>query len=65
MKTKYAFFIILIGFAVDMVGVLFRITHWSYASQLLAVASVIKIIGSILFLYKLFTYPKFKEFWNW
>ncbi|WP_441556470.1 GldL-related protein [Chryseobacterium sp. 2TAF14] len=69
MKTKHTFLIFLTGFLINIVGAFFKITHWSFgifnANIIFTIGSIFEIIGALLFLYKLFTYPKFKDFMNW
>jgi|UPI000645D4A0 hypothetical protein len=65
MKTKHAFLIFLIGFLTNVIGSFLKIVHFSNANLFLAIGSTIEIIGGLLILYKLFTYPKFRDFMNW
>lgn len=65
MKTKHAILIFLLGFLTNLGGAFLKIVHFSNANLFLTIGSAIKIIGAILILYKLFTYPKFKDFMNW
>lgn len=65
MKTKYAIIIFLIGFLINIVGAFLKITHWGGANLFFTIGSLIEIIGIIIFIYKLLTYPKFKDFLNW
>ena len=65
MKTKYAIIIILTGIGFHIVGALFKIMHWPLGGLILFVASILEAVGIILFMYKLLTYPKFKDFLNW
>ena len=65
MKTKHAFLIFLTGFLTNIIGAFLKIIHFSNANLFFAIGSTIEIIGAIVILYKLFTYPKFKDFMNW
>jgi len=65
MKTKHAFLIFLIGFLLNVVGAFLKIVHFSNANLFLIIGSTIEIMGAVLILYKLFTYPKFRDFMNW
>jgi hypothetical protein len=65
MKTKHAILIFLLGFLTNVGGTFLKIMHFPNANIFLTIGFAIKIIGAILFLYKLFTYPKFKDFMNW
>jgi len=65
MKTKHALIIFILGLALSFIGALFKLMHWPFASILLIVSIFLEIAGGILFLYKLLTHPKVKEFLNW
>ena len=65
MKTKHAIIIFVFGLCFDFVGALFKILHHSNADTLLIVGTIFKVLGGLLFLYKLLTHPKIKEFLNW
>lgn len=65
MKTKHAILIFIIGFLVNIVGAFLKITHLLNPNLFLAFSSTIEIIGVLLILYKLFTYPKFRDLMNW
>ena len=65
MKTKHAVIIVAVSICLYVVGALFKIMHWPFGNMLLIVASCLELVGIILFVYKLWTYPKFKEFLNW
>ncbi len=68
MKAKYAIFIFLTGFLLNLAGAWFKITHISFGavngSTCLTMGSVLQSLGIILVIYKVFTYPKFREFLN-
>ncbi len=64
MKTKHAIILLLCGFCLDFVGALFKILHTEQANITLTIAAVLKVLGALLFLYKLTTYSKFKDFMN-
>jgi hypothetical protein len=65
MKAKHAVLIFVIGFSLCIIGALMKIMHWPAANLIVSVGSMIEFIGTILIFYKLWTYPKFKEFLNW
>ncbi len=66
MKTKHAIFIFGIGFCLSsIIGALFKIMHWPMGNLILTVGSILEIIGIVLCLYKVLTYPKFEDFLNW
>jgi len=64
MKTKHAIIIFVFGYLISLIGALFKITHWGYGNLLLSIGSILKTVGGLIFLYKLITYPKMKDFLN-
>lgn len=62
MKAKYALIILIVGFALSIIGAMFKIMHWPFASDMLMVSTAMQVIGCITLLYKLVTYPKIKDF---
>lgn len=64
MKVKHTLFIIVTGFIICTVGILMKIIHLQYANIVLLISSIIKIIGILLFLYKLMKSTNFKSFLN-
>jgi len=68
MKTKHTLIILVIGFIVTLIGALFKILHFEIGflngNLLLTIGMFCQIFGGILFLYKLFTHPKLKDFLN-
>lgn len=65
MKIKHALLLLAFGYCIDFIGAAEKIMHHRYADPLLLVGMILKILGIIIFLYKLFTNPKAKEFLNW
>lgn len=65
MKAKHALVLYILGLCTELVGALFKIQHWHYADALLIVGTALKVVGVLLFGYKLLTHPKVKEFLNW
>jgi hypothetical protein len=65
MKTKHAIILLFVGYCFDFVGALLKITHSTNADTLLTIGAVLKVTGGLLFLYKILTYPKFKDLLNW
>lgn len=65
MKVKHAILLLVVGFCCDFIGADFKILHMVYADPLFVVGMVLKVVGILLFAYKLFTYPKAKDFLNW
>jgi hypothetical protein len=68
MKTKHTLVVLAIGLMLTIIGALFKILHIEISAingnLLLSVGMFCEIFGGILFLYKLFTHPKFKDFLN-
>ncbi|HLZ17697.1 MAG TPA: hypothetical protein VKQ08_11680 [Cyclobacteriaceae bacterium] len=65
MKTKHAIIILALGYCFDFLGAFQKILHTAYADLLLLIAMFLKIFGMLLFVYKVVTNPKAKEFLNW
>jgi len=64
MKARHAIILLVIGYSLDFIGGLFKILHRSEADAILIVATILKVFGLLLFLYKLINHPKIKEFLN-
>lgn len=62
MKAKHAIILLIFGYCLDFIGSLFKILHTAQADITLTIAAVLKVVGALLFLYKLISYPKIKEF---
>ena len=62
MKAKHAISILVFGYCLDFIGTLFKILHTAQADITLTIAAFLKVIGGLLFLYKLLSYPKVKDF---
>lgn len=65
MKTKHALLLIAFGYCLDFVGGLQKIIHHPRADLFLIMATILKVIGVLIFVYKLITYPRTKNFMNW
>jgi hypothetical protein len=65
MKAKHAITLLVLGYCLDFFGAVRKITHSPDADYWFYAAAILKIVGGLLFLYKLLTYPKFREFMNW
>ena len=65
MTTKHAIIIFGIGYCVSVIGAWFKMMGWPFILNILLLSTILELIGIILFLYKLLTYPKFKDFLNW
>ena len=64
MKAKNAITLLVLGYCFDFIGALFKILHYPEANTILTIAAVLKVLGALLFLYKVTNYPKIKEFLN-
>jgi hypothetical protein len=62
MNAKYAISLLVFGYCLDFIGGLFKILHTAEADIMLTIAVILKVLGGLLFLYKLTNYPKIKEF---
>lgn len=65
MKIKHAILLLVIGYCCDFIGAAFKILHMVYGDPLFMLGMVLKVVGLLLVVYKLFTHPKAKEFLNW
>jgi hypothetical protein len=65
MKTKHAIMLLVVGYCFDFIGALLKITHSSSTDTVLTIGAILKVTGGLLFLYKILTYPKFKDVLNW
>ena len=64
MKAKHAIILLVVGYCFDFIGGLRKIMHAPAANTLLIIGTLLKVLGALLFLYKLLTYPKWKDFLN-
>jgi hypothetical protein len=62
MKAKHAIIIFICGYCFDFIGALLKIMHQPKADTVLIIATILKVSGAILFLYKITNYPRIKEF---
>jgi hypothetical protein len=65
MKIKHALIYLAAGYCFDFIGCFYKIMHYEYGDQLLIAGTVFKVVGMVLFVIKLVTHPKAKEFLNW
>jgi hypothetical protein len=65
MKTRHAITLYILGLCLNFVGALIKILHYPGANEILITATVFQVSGGLLFLYKLWTNPKMKEFLDW
>jgi len=61
---KNAVVVWLTGFIIFFIGAIFKIQHWPFAGYIMTFGMLLETIGLILFAYKLYKYPKIKEFLN-
>ena len=61
-ETKHAVSLIGFGFCLDVIGALLKMLHHTGEDITLIIAAIIKVMGALMFLYKLTNYPKVKEF---
>lgn len=62
MKAKHAITLLVLGYCLDFVAALQKIMHQPSADTLFYVATGMKVLGGLLFLYKLTRYPKLRDF---
>ena len=64
MKAKHALVLLVFGYCLDFIGSLFKIMHRPGADNIFIAATILKILGALLLLYKITNYHKIKEFLN-
>lgn len=64
MKYKHIIIIFILGFILIILGALFKILHWQFASELLTVGTFLKILSGILLILKLLTNKNYKDILN-
>ena len=62
MKAKHALVLLVFGYCFDFVGAVLKIMHRPGADNLFIAATILKISGALLLLYKITNYRKIKEF---
>jgi hypothetical protein len=62
MKAKHAVSLLLFGYCIDFIGGLFKVLHTSSADLTLTLAAIFKVLGGLILIHKILTYPKFKDF---
>jgi hypothetical protein len=65
MKTRHAIALFILGLCLNFVGALIKILHYPGADEILITATILQVLGVLLFVYKLWTNPKVKEFLDW
>lgn len=61
MKTLHAFVLYVLGLCLDAIGVLFKVLHYAGGDEILTIATVFKVSGGLVFIYKILTNPKIRE----
>lgn len=64
MKAKHAISLLVLGYCFDFVAGFLKITHQPNADTVFLIATILKVAGGLLFLYKLLNYPRIKDFLN-
>ncbi|RYY88910.1 MAG: hypothetical protein EOO15_07745 [Chitinophagaceae bacterium] len=62
MKAKHAITLLVLGYCLDFAGALQKILHSPSANAILYAGMFCKVVGALLFLYKLTRYPKVRDF---
>ena len=62
MTARGAIVLLLVGFAVSIIGALFKVQHWPYSTMVLVASSLMQAIAVILLAVKVSRYPGFKDF---
>lgn len=62
MTARGAIVLLLVGFAVSIIGALFKIQHWPNAGGLLIASSLMQAFAVIVLALKVSRYPGFKDF---
>lgn len=62
MKAKYTLLIIALGFCLDFTAGLLKIMHSREANTLFVMATFLKVVGVLWFVFKLVRYEGFKKF---
>lgn len=65
MKTRHAIILAIFGMCLDVIGSLLKILHLPGADEILTLAAALEVAGGLIFLIKLLTNPKLKEFLDW
>ena len=65
MKIKHAILLLILGYCLDLIAAFLKLTHAPNATMVLIVGAILKVAGGLLLLYKILTYPKFRDFLNW
>jgi hypothetical protein len=62
MKAKHAIALLIFGYCLDFIATFFKITHRPGADTSFGLATILKVVGALILLYKITNYPKFKDF---
>ncbi len=52
MKTKYIIALFIVGILVLIIGSMFKIMHWLYASELIMTATAIQVVAVLMAIWK-------------
>jgi len=64
MKAKHALVLIVVGYCLNFIGGLLKILHSGEADLILETATVLSVVGILIFATKIMKFPRFKEFLN-
>jgi hypothetical protein len=64
MKAKHSISLLVFGYCLDFIGGLLKVLHYPGADTILIIAAFLKVLGALLFLYKLTNYPMVKDFFD-
>lgn len=62
MKAKHTVLLVALGFALEFIGGLLKITHRPSANSVLLTATVCKVLGVLLLAWKVVRYEGFRKF---
>jgi len=65
MKVKHILFLLAAGYMLEVLGAFMKVMHQASADIVLGCATIVIVVAILLLVYKLITYPKFKDFMNW
>jgi hypothetical protein len=64
MKAKHTIILIALGFALEYIGALRKISHAADANTLLTIGVILKVVGIVGLAYKVISYEGFRKFMN-
>lgn len=65
MKVKHLLVIFVLAMIIGAIGSWFRINYWPFGGSIMSFAFLIKLVCVVLFVVKLLSKKKLKEFLNW